>query len=172
MKLKYLRRDTCGIMNVILRPSDCLTEVVGSGGKAVITTGKIGKSSHLATFPDEPKIDETNGVWPTIKSGATPALPKRLWIGCLGNAHNDSLRIFHVPCDTAVWSTEGAKIEHCMLLPISPQRSVPRLIAGQSGIACHPGSVFDTIASATCSAQRIEVGYAILCSMLCRGLVL
>ena len=107
-------------MNVILRPSDYLTEVVGSGGKAVISTRKIGKSPHLATFPDEPKIDEANGVWPTVKGCATPSLPKRLWIGSLGNAHNDALGIFHVPCDTAVWSAEGAKIEQRMLLPVSP----------------------------------------------------
>jgi hypothetical protein len=61
-------------MNVILCPAHYLTKIVGSGCKAVISTGKIGKSPQLATFPDEPKIDETNGVWPAIEGGATPRL--------------------------------------------------------------------------------------------------
>src|ERR1700755_1651784 len=101
-------------MDVILRPSDYLTDVVGSSGKAVISTREIGKSSHLATFPDEPKINETNCVWPTIKGCATPGFSKRVWIRGLRNAHNDTLGIFHIPCDTAVWTAEGAKIEQRM----------------------------------------------------------
>src|SRR4029077_9064851 len=153
-------------------PSHYLTEVVRSGGKAVISTRKIWKSPHLAAFPDESKINETNGVWPTIKGCATPGLSKGLWIGSLGNAHNDALGIFHVPCDTAVWSAESVQIEQGVVLPVSPKRSVPGLIAGQSGIACHPGSVVNTVPCATRSAESIEVGYAILCSMPCRGLVL
>ena len=45
-KLEYLWRDACRIMNIILCPTDHLAQVVGSCGKTVIATWKIGESSH------------------------------------------------------------------------------------------------------------------------------
>ena len=98
-------------MNTILRPSDYLTEVVGSGGKAVVSTRKIGKSPHLVVFPNEPEIDIADVVRRTVESRATPSLPERLRIGSLRNTHDDSLSILHVPCDTAVWSAKCAEVE-------------------------------------------------------------
>ena len=41
-KLEDLGAATRGVMNTILRPPDYLTQVVRSGGKAVISTWKIG----------------------------------------------------------------------------------------------------------------------------------
>ena len=79
-------------MNAILRPPDHLTQVVGSGGKAVISTWKIGKSPHLAVFPNEPEIDVADVVRRTVESRATPSLPERLRIGSLRNTHDDALR--------------------------------------------------------------------------------
>ena len=93
---------THGVMNAILRPPDHLTEVVGSGGKAVISTRKCGQSPHLALFPNEPEIDKADIVRPTVESEATPPLPQRLRRGSLGNTHDDALGIFDVPCYTAV----------------------------------------------------------------------
>src|SRR5439155_24015867 len=103
-KLDDLVTATRGVMDTILRPSDHLTEVVGSGCKAVISTRKCGQSPHLALFPNEPEIDKADIVRPTVESEATPPLSHRLRRGCLGNTHDDALGIFHVPCYTAVWS--------------------------------------------------------------------
>src|SRR5580765_8286024 len=50
-KLEDLGAATCGVTNSILRPPDYLTQIVGSGSKAVISTRKIGKSPHLALLP-------------------------------------------------------------------------------------------------------------------------
>src|SRR5438067_11438773 len=93
-------------MKTILRPADHLTQVVGSGGKAVIAARKWGKSSHLVVLPNEPEIDIADIVRRTVKSRATPAFAEQLRVGSLGNTHDDSRRIFHVPRDTAVWSAE------------------------------------------------------------------
>src|SRR2546430_1433765 len=99
-------------MNTIFRPSDCLTQVVGSCGKAIVATRKVGKSPHraLSVFPDKPEIDIADVVRRTIESRATPALAEQLGVGSLGNTHDDSRRIFHVPRDTAVWSAECAEV--------------------------------------------------------------
>src|SRR2546429_9096659 len=84
-KLEYLgasraTRATRGVMNAILRPSHHVAEVVGSGCKAVISTRKIGKSSHLtqALFPNVPVLDQADTVGRTVYSEATPPLPYRL----------------------------------------------------------------------------------------------
>src|SRR5207249_2220102 len=130
-KLEYLGAATVGVMNAILRPPDHLTQVVGSGCKPVIAAGKWGKSSHLAVLPDEPKIDIADVVRRTVESRATPALAERLRHRSLGNTHDDSRGIFHVPCDTAVWSAECEEVGQ---RTVSPQRSVPVPIR-QSGIA-------------------------------------
>ena len=98
------------VMNAILGPPDHLTQIVGSGGKAIISSRKIGQSPHLAVLPNEPEVDIADVVRRTVESRATPALAQRLRRGSLGNTHDDSRGIFHVPCDTAVWSAEGAEV--------------------------------------------------------------
>ena len=85
-------QQAVGVMNTILRPPDHLTQVVGSGSKAVIATRKIGKSPHLVVLPNEPEIDIADVVRRTVESRATPSLPERLRIGGLRNTHDDSLR--------------------------------------------------------------------------------
>src|SRR6266567_6561436 len=98
-------------MNSILRPPHRLTQVVGSGGKAVISARKIGKSPHLVLFPNEPEVDIADVVRRTVESRATPVLTVRLRRrGSLGNTHDDSRGIFHVPSYTAVWSAECAQV--------------------------------------------------------------
>src|SRR5262249_14234960 len=120
-------------MNAILRPPHRLTQIVGSCGKAIVSTGKIGQSPHLALLPNEPEVDIADVVRRTVESRVTPAIAERLRRESLGNTHDDSGGIFHVPCDTAVWSAERAKVGE---QTVSPQRSVPVPIR-QSGIACH-----------------------------------
>src|SRR5437762_12344219 len=97
-------------MNAILRPPHHLTQVVGSGGKAVISARKWGKSPHLVLFPNEPEIDITDVVRRTVESRAAPALAEQLRAGSLGNTHQVSRRIFHVPGDTAIWSPDLAEV--------------------------------------------------------------
>src|SRR5713101_8983367 len=128
-------------MNIVFRLSDCLTKVIGSCGKAVIAAWKIGKSPHraLSIFPDEPEIDIADVVRRTVESRATPRLSERLRRRSLRNTHDDTRGIFHVPCDTAVWSAECEEVGECAA---SPQRSVPVPIR-QSGIACHPALIID-----------------------------
>src|SRR5438067_5593097 len=109
-KLEYLGAATVGVMNSILRPPHHLTQVVGSGGKAIISARKIGKSPHLVLFPNEPEVDIADVVRRPVESRATPALAEQLRVGSLGNTHDDSRGIFHVPCDTAVWSAECAEV--------------------------------------------------------------
>ena len=46
-------------MTGILGPADHFATVVGPGGEAVVST-QGGKRSHLAFFPNEPKIDITD----------------------------------------------------------------------------------------------------------------
>src|SRR5207247_11049520 len=140
-------------MNAILRPPDHLTPVVGSGCKPVIATWKVGKSSHLAVLTDKSEIDVTDVVRRTVESRATPALAEQLRVGSLGNTYDDSRGIFHVPCDTAVWSAECEEVGQ---QTVSPQRSVPVSIR-PSGIARHPGLVINTISPVTCSAKPGEV---------------
>jgi len=102
---------TRGVMNAILRPPDHLTEVVGSGCKAVISARKWEKSPHRAVFPNEPEIDIADVVRRTVESRATPVLTVRLRRrGSLGNTHDDARGIFHVPCDTTVWSSECEEV--------------------------------------------------------------
>ena len=97
-------------MNPILRPPDHLASVVGSGGKAVISTRKIGQSPHLALLPDESEVDIADVVRRTVESRATPRFAEGLRRESLGNAHEDSRGIFDVPRDTTVWSAEGVKV--------------------------------------------------------------
>src|SRR6266576_6974523 len=98
-------------MKTILRPPDYLTQVVGSGRKAVVSTRKIGQSPHLALLPNEPEIDIADVVGRTVERRATPVLSVRLRRrGSLGNTHDDSRSIFHVPCYTAVWSAKCAQV--------------------------------------------------------------
>src|SRR5438552_2594631 len=109
-KLEDLGAAARGVMNAILGPPDYLTEVVGSCSKTVVSTRKVGKSPHLVLFPNEPEIDISDVVRRTVESRAAPALAEQLRVGSLGNTHQDSRRIFHVPCDTAVWSAECAEV--------------------------------------------------------------
>src|SRR5437762_10656718 len=97
-------------MNAIFRPSDHLTQVVGSCSKAIISSRKIGQSPHLIVLPNEPEVDIADVVRRTIESRTTPALAEQLRVGSLGNTHDDSRGIFHVPCDTAVWSAECEEV--------------------------------------------------------------
>src|SRR5882724_10596467 len=155
-------------MNSILRPPHHLTQVVGSGGKAVISARKVGKSPHLVLFPNEPEVDIADVVRRTVESRATPALAEQLRVGSLGNTHDDSRRIFHVPCDTAVWSAKCAEVgEHA----VSPQRSVPVPIR-QSGIACRRALVINAISPATRSAKIRKSRHVVLCFCLCLTLSL
>src|SRR5918996_674663 len=117
-------------MNAILRPPHHLTQVVGSGCKTIISSRKIGQSPQLIVLPNEPEVDIADVVRRIVESRATPAFAEQLRVGSLGNTHDDSRGIFHVPCDIAVWSTKCAEVgEHA----VSPQRSVPVPIR-QSGI--------------------------------------
>src|SRR5205809_7809291 len=92
-------------MNSILRPPHHLTQVIGSGCKAVIVARKRGKSPHLVVLPNEPETDVADVVRRTVESRTTPvlAIPLRRR-GSSGNTHDDSACIFHVPSDHAVWS--------------------------------------------------------------------
>jgi hypothetical protein len=136
-------------MNAILRPAHYLTQIVGSGGKAVISSGKIGQSSHLAVLPNEAEVDVADVVGRAVESRTAPALAQRLWRGGLGNTRDDSRGIFHVPSYTAVWSSERAQIEEGT---VSPQRRVPVPVR-ESGISCHPALVINAVSSATRSAE-------------------
>src|SRR5437870_2665397 len=152
-------------MNTILRPPDHLTQIVGSCGKAIISSRKIGQSPHLAQalFPNEPEVDIANVVRRTVESRATPALAERLRIGSLRNTYDDALGIFNVPCDAAVWSAKCAQVRE---QAASPQRSVPVPIR-QSGIACHPTLVIDAVSPATRAAEIGQVRHLVLLSCLC-----
>ena len=109
-KLEDLSAATGRVMNAVLSPPDYLTQVVCSGCEAIIATGKWGKSPHLSLSPNEPEIDVPNVVRRAVEARATPAFTEQLGICSLRNTHDDTRGIFHVPCDTAVWSTEGAKV--------------------------------------------------------------
>src|SRR5439155_11782763 len=109
-KLEYLGAATVGVMNSILRPPHHLTQVVGSGGKAVISAREIGQPPHLVLFPNEPEVDIADVVRRTVESRATPALAEQLRVGILANTDYDSRGIFHVPSYTVVWSAECAEI--------------------------------------------------------------
>src|SRR5215813_10352290 len=152
-------------MNIIFRPSDCLTQVVGSCGKAVVATRKVGKSPHrtLSIFPDKPEIDISDVVRRTVESRATPSLSERLRIGGLRDTNDDALRILYIPCDTAVGSAKCVEVGE---QTVSPQRSVPVPIR-QSGIACHPGLVINTISPVARSAKPGEVRHLVLHFCLC-----
>src|SRR4029450_368352 len=162
-KLEYLGAATVGVMKAILRPSDHLTQVIGSCSKAIISSRKIRQSPHLVVLPNEPEVDKADVVRRTVESCATPAFAKQLRVGSLGNTHDDSRGIFHVPCDTAVWSAKCAEVGE---QTASPQRSVPVPI-GLSGIACHPALVIDAVSPATRAAEIGEGRYLILQSRLC-----
>src|SRR6058998_1505707 len=149
-------------MNAILRPPDRLTQVVGSGCKAIISSRKIGQSPHLVVLPNEPEVDIADVVRRTVEKRATPSLPQWLRVGSLGNTHDDSRRIFHVPCDTAVWSAKCAEVGE---QTVSPQRGVPVPIR-QSGIACHPALVIDAVSPTTRAAEIGEFRHLVLCSRL------
>jgi hypothetical protein len=91
-------------MDAILRPSNGLTEVVCSCGKAVVSTGKIWETSHLVVLPNKAQIDKSNCVRPTVEGCTTPSLAERLWIGGLRDTHHDALGILDIPSNTAVWT--------------------------------------------------------------------
>src|SRR6516165_12816846 len=97
-------------MNAILGPPDHLSEIVGSGRKAVMPARKWGKSSHHVVLPNEPEVDKADVVRRTVESRATPSLAERLRIGGLRNTDDDSLSILYVPCDTAVRSSKCAEV--------------------------------------------------------------
>src|SRR5437773_6929649 len=149
-------------MNAILRPPDHLVQVVGSGCKAVIAARKWGKTPHLVVLPNEPEIDIADVVRRTVESRATPVLAEQLRIGSLGNTHDDSRSILHVPCDAAVWSAKCAEVGE---QTASPQRTVPVPIR-QSGIACHPALVIDAVSPTTRAAEIGEVRHLVLSSRL------
>ena len=77
-KLEDLRRYAHWVMNIIFRPSDCLTQVVGSCCKAVVAARKVGKSPHraLSIFPDEPEIDISDVVRRTCRKPRYSKLPQ------------------------------------------------------------------------------------------------
>src|SRR5881296_1793952 len=171
-KLEYLGAATGGVMNAILRPSDYLTQVVGSSCKAIISSSKIGQSPHLVVLPNEPEIDIADVVRRAIESRAAPALAEQLPVGSLRDTHDDALSILYVPCDTAVWSAKCAQVGE---QTASPQRSVPVPIR-PSGIACHPALVIDAVSPATRAAEIGEgrhlvllFGFYVLCSLCERG---
>jgi hypothetical protein len=111
-KLEHLFAATPVVMNAILRPPDYLTQVIGSRGKAVISTRKCGQSPHLALalFPNEPEVDKADVVRRSVEIHTTPVLAVRLRIGSLRNTHDNARGIFHVPCDTTVGSPERVEI--------------------------------------------------------------
>src|SRR5260370_40789432 len=84
-------------MNAILCPPHNLTQIVGSCGKAIISSRKIGQSSHLVVLPNEPEVDVADVVRRTVESPATPALAEELRFGGLGNTHHDCFGFFEVP---------------------------------------------------------------------------
>ena len=66
-KLEHLGRDARVDHEHHSPPIPLLDEVVGSRGKAVVSTRKIGKSPHLAlSFPNKPKIDIADVVRPVL----------------------------------------------------------------------------------------------------------
>src|SRR6266487_1215495 len=134
-KLEDLGRDTRIVMNTILSPSHHLMEVIGSRGKAVISTRKIGKSPHLALalFPNEPEINKAGAIRWTVEVKATPEL--------------------------AVRSAECVEVRY---RTVSPQSSVPAQVIRQSGIACHPGLVIDAVSSTARPAKPGEVRHLVL----------
>src|SRR4029077_20322768 len=144
-------RDARVVMNTILGPPDHLTEVVGSGCKAVISARKRQKSSHLVVLPNEPEVNIADVVRRTVESRATPSLSERLRIGRLRNTHDDALSILHVPSDTAVRSAKRAEVGE---QAASPQRSVPVPIR-QPGITCRPAQVIDAVSPA---ARASKIG--------------
>src|SRR5947207_16009893 len=109
-KLEDLGAATRGVMNAILRPPDDLTQVIGSGGKAVVSTRKIGQSPHLALLPNEPEVDIADVVRCTVESRATPVLAELLRRESLAHNDDDTRGIFHVPCHTTAWSAECAEV--------------------------------------------------------------
>src|SRR5207247_11257853 len=137
-----------------LMPAYPLTQGFGSRGKIIFSTRKIGKRPHLVVFPNEPEVDIAYVVRRTVEIPATPVLD-RLRRESLGNTHEDARGIFHVPCDTAVWSAKCAEIRE---QPVSPQRSVPAPVR-VSGIACHPALVIDAVPPSTLSADCRHVRY-------------
>ena len=101
---------TRGVMKASLCPPHRLTQIVGSRGKTIISSREIGKCPHLVVLPNEPEIDIADVVRRTVEKRATPVLAKRLRRRSLGNTHDDTRRIFHIPCYAAVGSAEGAEI--------------------------------------------------------------
>src|SRR3954469_13809180 len=97
-------------MNIILRPSNGLVQVICFCGKAVVSPWKIWKPPHLILFPDKAKIDKPGVKGRTVEGCAAPSLPKRLRIGSLRDTHKNAVRILHIPCDTAIWSAQRAEV--------------------------------------------------------------
>src|SRR5205823_3476945 len=150
------------VMNASLRPANRLTQVIGSGGKTIVSTRKIGKRPHLVVFPNEPEVDIAYVVRRTVESRATPVLD-RLRRKSLGNTHEDARGIFHVPCDTAVWSAQCAEIRE---QTVSPQCSVP-IPVRQSGIACHPALVVNAVSPATSSSEAGKIRHLVMPFCFC-----
>src|SRR5262249_209971 len=136
-------------MNASLRPANHLTQVVGSGGKTIVSTRKIGEGPHVVVFPNEPEVDIADVVRRTVEIPATPVLAVRLRRESLGNTREDARGIFHIPCDAAVWSAKCPEVGE---QTASPQRSMPVPIR-ESGIACHPVQVINAVSPATRSAD-------------------
>ena len=109
-KLEDLGAATRGVMNAVLRPSHYLTQIIGSGGEAIVSSREVGQSPHLVVLPNEPEVDVADVIGRTVEVSATPALAQRLRGQRLGNTDEDSRGIFHIPCDAAVWSAQCLKI--------------------------------------------------------------
>jgi len=120
-KLEHLGRDARVVMNTVLRPSHYLTKIVGSRGKPIVPPREVGKSPHLALalFPNKTEINKPGSERPAVETETAPNLSQRLRIGSLRDTDDDTLGVFHIPSNTAVWSAECAEIE---------QRVVPSLL--------------------------------------------
>src|SRR4029079_4188209 len=136
-------------MNTILGPPDHLTKVIGSGSKAVVSSRKRQKPSHLVVLPHESEVDIADVVRRAVETCAAPSLSERFRIGGLRNAHEDALSILHVPRDTTVRSAKCAEVGE---QAASPQRSVP-IPVRQPGITCCPALIIDAVPAATCATK-------------------
>ena len=148
-KLQDLRRDTCGVVNIILRPTDNLPQVVGTGRKAVISTWKIGKPSHLSVLPNKSKIDKACARRSGVKRGAAPRFAQWIRCRCLRNAGDDAGVPLYRPGDIAVGSAQRAEIGE---QAISPQRGVAALVSREIRVAGEPLAIVYAVSAAVCAA--------------------
>ena len=136
-------------MDAIFRPADDLSKVVGSGCKAIISTRKIGKPSHLSVLPNKPKIDKAGARCSWIKRGAAPRFAQRIRSCCLRNAGDDTGVRLHGPGDIAVRSAERPQIGE---QAISPQRAVAALVSREIRVASEPAAIVYAVSAAVRAA--------------------